>query len=63
MNLSIKEAKDAKRALQSTIALALRQFSDDTGLAVDSVSVNCISVNKMGGASSSAYNVQVEVKL
>lgn len=61
--MNLQEAKDAKRALQSSIALALRQFSEDTGLTVDSINISSTLVNQMGSGFYCAYSVQVEVKL
>lgn len=45
---TLKEAQTAKLAMQETIALALRQFTADTGLVVDQISMERIW--SMGGS-------------
>ncbi len=57
--VSIKEAKAAKAALRERIHLALREFTDDTGLIVERLDLNVSRVID-GGCS---YWVEPEVVL
>jgi len=57
--VTIEEAKAAKMALRERINQALREFTDDTGLLVESLHVN----QNMTMNGSCSYWVDVEVLL
>jgi flagellar biosynthesis component FlhA len=57
--MTIDEAKAAKMALRERINQALREFTDDTGLLVESLHVN----QNMTMDGSCRYWVDVEVRL
>ena len=57
--MTIEEAKAAKMALRERINQALREFTDDTGLLVESLHVN----QNMTMNGSCSYWVDVEVLL
>lgn len=57
--ITVEDAKEAKAALEHTIAAELRQFTADTGATVVHVGIDpVISLGKPAG-----YRVQVEARL
>lgn len=62
MKITVEDAKEAKTALEHTIAAALRQFTVDTGTTVEHVGIDSlISLGEPAGYR--GYRVQVEARL